>query len=131
MAFVGQTRGGKFVTWGKPKKEGDDSFVVKEGENLTGKVLKVKDSDKYGKILEVKVKGQEDPLVVIGTTILLQELGYTKKDQSKNTYKDNLTKREDAAFTISEGDVIRITFNGMITTGKGQDAYDLTVEKDM
>lgn len=131
MAFVGQTRGGKFVAWGKPKNKNDDSFVVKEGEGVTGKVLKIKNSDKYGKILEIKVKGEEDPLVITGTTILVQELGYTKKDPTKNTYKDNISHREDAAFTVTEGDVIRITFNGMISTGRGQDAYDLTVEKDM
>lgn len=129
MAFVNQTGDGKFVAWGKEK--GENSFVVKKGKSITGKVLKIKSSDKYGKILELKTKEESEPLIIVGTTILVRELGYTKIDSKKNTYENNIKEREDASFTVNENDVIRITFNGMLKTKTGNDAYDLTIEKDM
>jgi hypothetical protein len=129
MAFVNQTEGGRFVSFGKKKEE--NNFLVKKGESIEGKVVTLKNSNKYGKILELKVKGEEDNLIVVGSTILIRELGYRKIDDKKPTYESNITEREEVEFVVVEGDVIRITFNGMIKTGKGNDAYDLKVEKDM
>lgn len=129
MAFVGQTGDGKFVSWGK--KKADESFLVKKGESITGKVLKIKHSDKYGKILELKIKGEEEPLIIVGTTILIRELGYEKINNDDSTYENNIRERKDANFIVEEGDVIRITFDGMLSTKGGNEAYDFTVEKDM
>jgi len=122
MAFVAQNAGGKFVAWGD-KKAKENSYIVKEGENITGKVLKIKDSNTYGKILEVKSKESEEPLIITGTTILIRELGYIKDDKGKFVPSSSVKP-------VKEGDIIRITFKGMIKTKRGKDAYDLMVEVD-
>lgn len=129
FAFIGQSAGGKFVAWGK-KNAKDESFIVKEGGTVTGKVLAIKHSDRYGKILDLKTKEETEPLIITGTTILVRELGYEKIDMKLPTYENNIQVNEEAAFVIEKGDVIRITFRGMIPTKNGNEAYDIMVEKD-
>jgi hypothetical protein len=126
MAFEKQTSSGKFVAWGK-KKARENSFIVDEGKNITGKVIKLRKSDKYGVIIELKTKEDDEPIVVMGTTILNRELGYIKikTDDDKIKWVEN-----PAMYVVKEGDVIRITFNGYIAISGGNDAYDLTVEVD-
>lgn len=122
MAFVELNSGGKFVCWGK-KKAKENSFVVEEGKSVTGMVVNIKTSKKYGKILEIKSKDDEDNLIILGTKVLLGQMGF-KQD------KDGKVIEIDGVDPIKEGEVIRISFNGMIPTDKGNDAYDLKLEVD-
>lgn len=85
--------------------------------------MKIKNSNTYGKILDLKTKESEEPLIITGTTILLRELGYVKDDKGKVIPSSSVKP-------VKEGDIIRITFRGMIKTKKGKDAYDLMVEVD-
>jgi hypothetical protein len=122
MAFVSQSPSGKFVAWGK-KKAKENSLVVEAEDNLTGEVVKIKDSPKYGKIIELNVKGEKDPVIVLGTTILNRQLGYKRKDKS-------WVEDKSAKFIVGEGDKIRITFLGMIKSSNGNDTYNFEIEVD-
>ena len=121
MAFVAQNAGGKFVAWGK-KNAKENSFIVEAGQALTGKVLNIKNSKTYGKIIELKTKDDPDTLIITGTTILLRELGYNKT-------KDGVVESKSVK-PVRKDDVIRITFKGMLKTEKGKDAYNFMVEVD-
>lgn len=126
MAFVAQNAGGKFVAWGK-KNAKENSYVVKEGGSVTGKVLQIKDSTTYGKILELKTKDNDEPLIITGTTFLLRELGYEKTTDDKG---EEYIVESKSVTPVKKDDVIRITFKGMVKTKHGKDAYDLMVEVD-
>lgn len=122
MAFVELNSGGKFVAWGKEKAK-DNSYVVLEKKSVTGLITKMKTSKKYGKIIELKSKECEEPLIIIGTKMLLGGLGYQQDDEGNVSEIAGVD-------SVKENDVIRITFNGMIPTNKGNPAYDLKVEVD-
>ena len=126
MAFERQSSDGIFVAWGKENAK-ENSFVVKEKGSVTGVVIAKKHSDKYGVILELKPEESDEPLIIPGTTILNKELGYMKEtdDDGKVKWVENPTKQ-----VVKEGDVIRITFKGMIPVKGGRSAYDLMVEVD-
>ena len=126
MAFVAQNAGGKFVAWGK-KNAKENSYVVKEGGSVTGKVLQIKDSTTYGKILELKTKDNDEPLIITGTTFLLRELGYEKTTDDKG---EEYIVESKSVTPVKKDDVIQITFKGMVKTKHGKDAYDLMVEVD-
>ena len=125
MAFVDMNEGGTFVVWGKEHAKGkENSYIVEEGKSITCMVTRIKDSPKYGLILEVKSKEYEDPLLILGTTILLSKLGYQK---DKETGKAIPLGGVDC---VKEEEVIRITFVGMIPTKQGKKAYDFKIEVD-
>lgn len=129
MAFVEMNRGdGIFVAWGKEKAK-ENSYIVEKGQSITGMVTRLKDSENYGKIMELKIKEHEEPLIILGTTILVDGLGYEKKDKSKTTWKDNIQAKA-AVEPVKENDVIRITFKGMLPTKQGKAAYDFKIEVD-
>jgi ribosomal 50S subunit-recycling heat shock protein len=127
MVFESQTPNGRFVAWGE-KKAKENSFIVKEKGKLTGKVIKIKDSPKFGKIFELEVKNEKTPLVVLGSTILNREMGYDYEIDSEG---NKVLVASKTSKPVVVGDTIRITFNGMLKMGKGKnDAYDLKVEVD-
>jgi tRNA A37 threonylcarbamoyladenosine synthetase subunit TsaC/SUA5/YrdC len=129
MAFVEMNRGdGIFVAWGEDKAK-PNSYVVKKGESITGMVTRMKNSDSYGKILELKTKDHDEPLIILGTTILMDSLGYVKKDKSKMTWADNMMEKPNVV-PVKENDVVRITFKGMLPTKHGKAAYDFKIEVD-
>jgi len=125
MVFVDMSEGGTFVVWGKENAKGkENSFIVEKGKSLTGIITRIKDSPKYGLILEVKSKEYEDPLIILGTTILLSKLGYQRdKESGKATPLSGVKYAK-------EEEVVRITFLGMIPTKQGKKAYDFKVEAD-
>jgi hypothetical protein len=122
MVFVETAPSGTFVAWGEEKAR-ENSFVVKQGESLTGMILQIKDSPKYGFILEIKSKQHEDPLIVLGTMSLISKMGFQKNE---NGVAIPIKGKEH----IKEEDVVRITFLGMVPTKRGKQAYDFKVEVD-
>jgi hypothetical protein len=129
MAFVEMNRGdGKFVCWGKEKAK-DNSYIVEKGQSITGMVMELRDSHAYGKIMRIKTKECEDTLIVLGTTILIDRLGYEKVDKTLNTYENNIKTKANVE-PVKENDVVRITFVGMTPTKRGKAAYDIKVEVD-
>jgi len=128
MAFMEMDSGGTFIAWGKEKAK-ENSYVVEKGESITGVVLKLKSSDNYGKIMEIKIKENDDNLIVLGTSILIKKLGYEKVDEKLATYKDNI-QAQHGVDPVDVGDKIRITFNGMIPARNGKEAYDFKLEVD-
>ena len=119
---------GKFVCWGKEKAK-ENSYIVERNESVTGMVMQLRDSNAYGKILQIKTKESDEPLIILGTTILVDRLGYEKIDKTLNTYEKNIRAKE-GVIQVKENDVIRITFKGMLATKRGKAAYDLKVEVD-
>jgi len=97
----------KFVAFGKERaKEG--SYVVEEGETLEGVIENIKESTKgYGHIYQLRTKGVEEALLVLGCTDLNNKLGYG------NT----------AIPAVQVGDEVRITFTGMKPTKRGKQMY--------
>jgi len=107
-----QEENSRFVSWGKEKAR-EDSFVVEKGKTLECVVEKIKPSDKgYKYIYQVRTKGVEEALILLGCTDLNNKLGY-----------GNLGCKP-----VNEGDEVRITFNGMQKTTKGKDMYTFKVE---
>lgn len=113
--WVEQEENVKFVAFGKEKaKEG--SYIVKKGETLEGVIEKIKESQKgYGYIYNIRTKGVEESLLVLGSTDLNNKLGYGTA----------VTK------PVGEGDQVRIKFNGMVETKNGRKMYsfDVAVKK--
>jgi len=102
----------KFVAFGK-KNAKEDSYIIKKGETLEGVLENVKDSSKgYGKIYQIRTKGVEEALIVLGKTDLNNKLGYG------NT----------AVEPVVAGDEVRITFDGMVPTKRGKEMYTFTVQ---
>ena len=128
MAFMEMNSGGRFIAWGKDKAK-DNSFIVEKGKSITGLINNIKRSDSYGLILEVKIKECDEPIIILGTSLLVKALGYEKIDDKLNTYKDNIREQESPK-AVQSGEVIRITFIGMIPTKRGKEAYDFKVEVD-
>jgi len=103
-----------FASFGKIKKGQDPkkSILIKEGENLIGVVKEINDSATYGKIYRLKVDKIEPIVVVLGKTDLNNRMGYG-------------TKKADVVVKVN--DLIQITFDGMVKTGKGRPFYKFTV----
>jgi len=102
----------KFVAFGKANAK-KDSYIVEEGKTLEGVIERIKDSTKgYGKIYQLRTKGVEEALIVLGKTDLNNKLGYG------NT----------AVTPVSEGDEVRITFTGMQPTKRGKPMYTFSVQ---
>ena len=103
-----------FASFGAIKKGQDPkkSLLKKEGESLTGVVKEINDSAVYGKIYRLKVDKIEPIVVVLGKTDLNNKMGYG-------------TKKADVVVKVN--DLIQITFDGMVKTGKGRPFYKFTV----
>lgn len=103
-----------FASFGSIKKGQDPkkSILVKEGESLIGVVKEINDSAVYGKIYRLKVDKIEPIVVVLGKTDLNNRMGYG-------------TKKADVV--VKANDLIQITFDGMVKTGKGRPFYKFTV----
>ena len=103
-----------FASFGAIKKGQDPkkSILVKEGESLTGVVKEINDSAVYKKIYRLKVDKIEPIVVVLGKTDLNNKMGYG-------------TKKADVVVKVN--DLIQITFDGMVKTGKGRPFYKFTV----
>lgn len=99
-----------FVAWGKLKANQDPkkSILVKENEYIEGTVSEINDSPTYKKIYRLKVKGQDKPVVVTGTTDLNDKMGYGTKPL-KNGQKP-----------VEVNNLVRITFLGEKKTTKGR-----------
>lgn len=94
-----------FVAFGKLNEKHDKKtqYLVKEGETIEGVVLECKDTEKnYKKILKVNAKGVDKPLLILGKTNLVEKLN---------------------AGEVKEGDLIRLTFTGIVKTNKGYNCY--------
>jgi len=103
-----------FASFGSIKKGQDPkkSILVKEGESIVGVVKGINDSPTYGKIYRLKVDKLEPVVVVLGKTDLNNKMGYgTKK----------------ANVVVKVNDLVQITYNGMVKTGKGRPFYKFTV----
>ena len=103
-----------FATFGALKKGQDakKSILVKEGDSLIGVVKEINDSAVYKKIYRLKVEKIEPVVVVLGKTDLNNKMGYG-------------TKKADAIVKVN--DLIQITFDGMVKTGKGRPFYKFSV----
>ncbi len=103
-----------FASFGSIKKGQDPkkSILVKEGDSLIGVVKEINDSAVYGKIYRLKVDKIEQIVVVLGKTDLNNRMGYG-------------TKKADVVVKVN--DLIQITFDGMVKTGKGRPFYKFTV----
>lgn len=103
-----------FASFGSIKKGQDPkkSILVKEGDSLIGVVKEINDSAVYGKIYRLKVDKIEKIVVVLGKTDLNNRMGYG-------------TKKADVQVKVN--DLIQITFDGMVKTGKGRPFYRFTV----
>jgi len=103
-----------YATFGKLGKgqEADKSYLVKEGEYIQGVVSEIKDSSKYKKIYTLEVKGVEKPVVILGKTDLINQMGHGK---------------EPTEVVVKEGDLVRVTFINKTTTQKGYDWYNFEV----
>lgn len=103
-----------FATFGKlkPGQNAKKSLLVKEGENLTGTVLSITPSQKFGQIYRLKVKGQDLPVVITGKSDLNDKMGYGTKKAAKKVKVDSL---------------VQITFDGIKQTAKGNNYYQFTV----
>jgi len=103
-----------FAAFGEVKKSQDPkkSFLIKEGESLTGVVTAINDSSVYKKIYRLKVEGQEKTILILGTTDLNNKMGYGEKKVSQ---------------VAKINDLIQITFLGKKKTGKGRSYYQFEV----
>lgn len=104
-----------FVVWGalKPGQDPTKSHLVKKGEIIEGVVQKIKDSGDYKKIYQIKVKGVEKPLLLLGSMDLNNKMGYG------NAVAD---------YTVKENDIVRITYKGQTKTAQGRKPYQFDVE---
>jgi len=103
-----------FASFGSIKKGQDPkkSMLVKEGESIIGVVKEINDSAVYKKIYRLKVDKIEPIVVILGKTDLVNRMGHgTKK----------------ADIVVKVGDLVQITFNGIIKTGKGRPFNKFTV----
>lgn len=103
-----------FASFGSIKKGQDPkkSILVKEGDSLVGVVQEINDSAVYKKIYRLKVNKIEPIVVVLGKTDLNNKMGYG-------------TKKSDVQVKVN--DLIQITFDGMVKTGKGRPFYKFTI----
>jgi len=113
MAFQEQREEIIFVAFGKENAK-ENSYIVNEGEALEGLVEKIRDSQMYKKVYQLRVKGVDKPLVITGKMGLVEQMGHGEKQVEP----------------VKEGDLVRITYIGMFKTGKGKDAYKFKVEVD-
>jgi hypothetical protein len=104
-----------FVVWGELKAGQDPkkSYLVKEGETIEGVVQKIKDSTDYKKVYQIKVKGVEKPLLLIGCMELNNKMGYG------NAVAEHIVK---------ESELVRITYKGQTKTAQGRKPYQFDVE---
>ena len=109
--FIRQEENVTFVEWlPKGKKAREGSYVIDEGKTLEGLVQNIKDSDTYGKVYTLKVKGVDTSLIVTGKKSLNDGMGYG----------------EMVVDPVNEGDIVQLTFVGMYKT-KGKDGYKILV----
>ena len=127
MAFTRNVEAGKFVAWGK-KKAKENSYVVEKGKALEGTVTNVKDSDKYYKIFEISVKGEDDVVIVTGTKRIRDEFGYAANLKDGSWIPVPLEEQK-AISQVKPGDKVRVHFEGMKKTKAGE-MYDLWCEID-
>ncbi len=122
MAFMETTPSGTYVSWGKENAR-ENSVIVEEGKSITGVITQLKDSAKYGFVLEIKTKEHDEPLVVLGSAVLLTKMGYQKNEQG-------IAVPVKGTDHVKEEEVVRITYLGQIPTKHGKKAYDFKVEVD-
>lgn len=103
-----------FASFGTIKKGQDPkkSLLVKEGESIVGVVKEINDSTTYGKIYRLKVAKLEPTIVVLGKTDLNNRMGYGEKKADQ---------------VVEVGDLVQITWNGLVKTGKGRPFNKFTV----
>lgn len=103
-----------FASFGEIKKNQDPkkSILIKEGESITGVVKEINDSAVYKKTYRLKVDKVKPVVVILGKTDLNNKMGYgTKK----------------ANVVVKVNDLVQITFDGMVKTGKGRPFFKFTV----
>lgn len=103
-----------FASFGALKKGQDPkkSMLIKEGDSLIGVVKEINDSAVYKKIYRLKVDKIEPIVVVLGKTDLNNKMGYGAKK---------------ANAIVKVNDLVQITFEGMVKTGKGRPFYKFSV----
>lgn len=107
-----QEENARFVAFGKAKAK-ENSYVVDTGETLEGVIENIKDSEKgYKKIYQIRTKGVEEALIVLGNTDLNNKLGYGNQ----------------AVKPVDVGDEVRIKFLGMQPTKRGKEMYTFEVQ---
>jgi len=103
-----------FASFGSLKKGQDPkkSLLKKEGESIIGVVQEINDSAVYKKIYRLKVDKIKPIVVILGKTDLNNKMGHgTKK----------------SGVVVKVNDLVQITFDGMVKTGKGRPFYKFTV----
>ena len=105
-----------FVDWGvlKDGHSVDTNIVVPEGEYIEGVVKRISDHETYKKILVLKTKEHDKDVMVLGCKSLIDGLGYGDK----------------IVEPVSEGDLVRVVYNGMYKTKAGGKGYGLTILVD-
>jgi hypothetical protein len=112
MSWETQEENARFVAFGKEKaKEG--SYVIEKGKTLECVIEQIKDTEKgYKKIYQVRTKGVEEALIILGNVDLNNKLGYGNS----------------AVKAVTEGDMVRIKFLGMKSTKRGKQMYTFEVQ---
>ena len=104
-----------FASFGeiKPNQDKKKSVLIKEGKSLTGVLKQISDSSQYKKIYRLQVEGLDKLVVVCGKTDLVRKMGHAEGTKSKIVAK--------------VGDLVQITYDGKIKTGKGRPFFKFTV----
>ena len=119
MAYEEQREELLFAVFGKEnldKEKADTSFVFEKDKPVECKVLKIDDSEKYGKLYRVQINDTKVklPVLITGKRAFNEAMGYGTK----------------VITPVKEGDSLRLTYLGMNPTKKGHDAYNIKVEVD-
>jgi len=120
MTFAEQKEDLLFAIFGKdnydklPKDRVPSSYLVEQNKPIVFTVVSIRDSEQYKKIYEVQVKGVKKPVLITGKRTLIEAMGHGTR----------------VVEPVKEGDLVRLTYLGMIKTSKGKPAYNFKVEVD-
>lgn len=129
MTFQELTPDGLYAVWGKDNVKADkkeNSYIFEKDKPVEVLIVEMKDSVKYGFVLETKAKGEDKPIIITPSTNFLSGMGY-KRVEDKNGNVSAEATREDP---IKEGEAIRITYLGKVPTRRGKQAYTFKIEVD-
>jgi len=119
-----QSEGGLFACWGKGSSKGENSLVFDIDQPLQGIVKDIKPSPTYGTIWTLATKEHESDVIVLGTTVLIKNMGYERDDKGILLPEE----MQSSGYTVKHGDEIRITFKGTKKNSKGKDTFLMDVE---
>ncbi len=120
MTFTEQREDLLFAVFGKdnldklPEERKGSSYLVEENKPIIFTVVNIRDSEQYKKIYEVQIKGVEKRVLITGKRTLIEAMGHGTR----------------VVTPVKEGDLVRLTYLGMLKTSKGKPAYNFKIEVD-